>query len=163
MANEELADITSNEQQLVVFELAGESYGVDIGAVNAIIRMQKITESPGTPEFAAGVTDLLGSIIPVIDLRKRLGLTASEVTRASRIVIVEASGQMIGIVVDAVTETMRLSCESVELPSPIVTSVDSAYVRGVGKLENRLIILLDLAKILSGKTMDTLYPVDKAA
>lgn len=161
MANEEQAAILAEEEQLVVFELAGESYGVDIGTVNTIIRMQEITEIPRSPEFVEGVINLRGSIIPVIDLKKRFRLPAGEETKASRIVVVEASGQMIGMVVDAVAETLRLPYDAIEPPSPIVTSVDSEYVRGVGKLENRLLILLDLDKVLSSRELDTLRKVDK--
>ncbi|MHB1190506.1 MAG: chemotaxis protein CheW [Armatimonadota bacterium] len=151
----------ADEEQLVVFELASESYGVDIGAVNTIIRMQEITEIPRSPEFVEGVINLRGSIIPVIDLRRRFGLSAGEETKASRIVVVEAGGQMIGMVVDAVTETLRLSQDAIEPPSPVVTTTDSEYVRGVGKLENRLVILLDLNKVLSDKETEALKNMEK--
>ncbi len=152
------------EEQLVVFELAGESYGVDIGAVNTIIRMQAITRVPRTPDYVEGIINLRGSIIPVIDLRKRFVLSAEDQTIASRIVVVEALGQMIGVVVDAVTETLSISSDAIEPPSPIVTSVDSTYVRGIGKLDNRLIILLDLDKVLSGNEADELRELsDKLA
>lgn len=139
-----------------MFELASESYGVDIAAVSTIIRMQEITEIPRSPSFVEGVINLRGSIIPVIDLRKRFGLPVGEATKASRIVVVEAAGQMIGMIVDAVVETLRLSRDAVEPPSPIVTSVDSEYIRGVGKLEDRLVILLDLDKVLTSRESETL-------
>ncbi|MHB0913423.1 MAG: chemotaxis protein CheW [Armatimonadota bacterium] len=161
MANEERASIVAAEEQLVVFELASESYGVDIGAVNTIIRMQEITEIPRSPEFVEGVINLRGSIIPVIDLRRRFGLSAGEETKASRIVVVEAGGQMIGMVVDAVTETLRLSQDAIEPPPPVATTMDSEYVRGVGKLENRLVILLDLNKVLSDKETEALKNMEK--
>ena len=96
-------------EQLVVMEIASESYGVDIGAVNTIIRMQEVTAIPRTPDFVEGVINLRGSIIPVIDLRKRFGLKVGETTKASRIVVVEAAGQVIGMIVDAVGETLRLA------------------------------------------------------
>ncbi len=153
MANEERSAITMDDEQLIVFELASECYGVEIAAVNTIIRMQEITEIPRSPEFVEGVINLRGSIIPVIDLRKRFALPAAEPTKASRIVVVESCGLLIGVVVDAVTETLRLPNEAIEPPSPIVTSVDSEYVRGVGKLEGRLVILLGLDKVLSSKEM----------
>jgi purine-binding chemotaxis protein CheW len=161
MSNEEHTTVMADEEQLVVFELAHESYGVDIGAVNTIIRMQEITEIPRSPDFVEGVINLRGSIIPVIDLRKRFSLPMTEQTKASRIVVVESCGQLIGMVVDAVTETLRLQQDAIEPPSPIVTSVDSEYVRGVGKLENRLVILLDLDKVLTSKEIDALRAVEK--
>lgn len=163
MANEEHVTILNDEEQLVVFELSNEFYGVDIAAVSTIIRMQEITEIPRAPEFVEGVINLRGSIIPVIDLKKRFGLPQGEQTKASRIVVVEATGQMIGMVVDAVTETLRLPHDAVEPPSPIVATIDSEYVRGVGKLENRLVILLDLDRVLTTRDMDTLQSMHKAA
>jgi purine-binding chemotaxis protein CheW len=163
MSNEPQRANVSEEEQLVVFELASESYGVDIGTVSTIIRMQSITAMPKSPKFVEGVINLRGNIIPVIDLRKRLGLAAGEATRASRIVVVDASGQMIGMIVDAVAETIRLSQDSIEPPSPIVTSIDSDYVRGVGKLESRLVILLDLDKVLTVKESEALRATNIAA
>lgn len=161
MSNE-VKDISADEfEQLVVFELANEHYGVDISAVNTIIRMQEITEVPKTPSFVEGVINLRGSIIPVIDLRKRFGLPAGSITKASRIVVVEASSQMIGMIVDAVAETLRLSCDSIEPPSPVVVSVDSEYLRGIGKQNDRLVILLDLDKVLSAKESESIAKIDK--
>jgi purine-binding chemotaxis protein CheW len=163
MAKESQSISLNDEQQLVVLELAGESYGVDIAAVNTIIRMQEITGIPRSPEFVEGVINLRGSIIPVIDLRKRFGLAVGEYTGASRIVVVEASGQTIGMIVDTVSETLKLPQDSVEPPSPIITSVDSEYIRGVGKLENRLIILLDIDKVLTNNEADKLRAVERMA
>ncbi|MCE5324243.1 chemotaxis protein CheW [bacterium] len=158
----ETHDVTTDQwEQLVVFDLAHEFYGVDIGAVNTIIRMQEITRIPRTPEFVEGVINLRGSIVPVIDLRKRFGLPVGDATKSSRIVVVEAADQMIGMVVDAVAETLRLSADMIEPPSPVVVNVDSAYVRGVGKQENRLVILIDLEKVLTEKDLDTLSKVEK--
>ncbi|MCL5105562.1 MAG: chemotaxis protein CheW [Armatimonadetes bacterium] len=162
--NTELEEVSVDQsEQLVVFELAGEQYGVDIGAVNTIIRMQEVTAIPRAPSFVEGVINLRGSIIPVIDLRKRFGLTLGEITKSSRIVVVEAGGQMIGMVVDAVAETLRLNSDAIEPPSPVVTSVDSDYLRGVGKHENRLVILLDLDKVLTSKEMESLNKIEKKA
>jgi len=162
MSNEQLQDVSVDQwEQLVVFELSNEHYGVDIGAVNTIIRMQEITEIPRTPDFVEGVINLRGSIIPVIDLRKRFGLPVGEITKASRIVVVEAGGQMIGMVVDAVAETLRLSADSIEPPSPVIASVDAEYLRGVGKQENRLVILLDLEKVLTAKELSSLAKMEK--
>lgn len=161
MSNESRNIATDQWEQLVVFDLAHEFYGVDIGAVNTIIRMQEITRIPRTPEFVEGVINLRGSIVPVIDLRKRFGLPVGDATKSSRIVVVEAGGQMIGMVVDAVAETLRLSADMIEPPSPVVVNVDSAYVRGVGKQENRLVILIDLEKVLTEKELDALSNVEK--
>lgn len=136
------------EEQLVVFTLANETYGVAISAVNEIIRMQDITEVPRTPEFVEGVINLRGRIVPVIDLRKRFGLEAAEATQASRIMVVELGGLIVGMIVDSVTEVLRLPTDCIEPTPAIASSVDSAYLRGVGKWNDRLIILLDIEKVL---------------
>lgn len=161
MTEDRMDSSTDQWEQLVVFRLANEFYGVDIGAVNTIIRMQEITEIPQTPVFVEGVINLRGSIIPVIDLRKRFALPVEEMSKASRIVVVESSGQMIGMIVDAVAETLRLPLSDIEPPSPVIASIDAEYLRGVGKQENRLVILLDLERVLTMREMESLAKMDK--
>ncbi len=154
-------EVTSGveEEQLVVFELAGESYGVDIGAVNTIIRMQRITHVPRAPVFVEGVINLRGSIVPVIDLRKRFGLGTFEESKASRIVVTETKSGLMGIIVDAVTETASLPTDAIEPPSSLVTTADSHYLRGVAKMDERLIILLNLESILTESESDELADI----
>jgi len=161
MTEERQDNATDQWEQLVVFRLANEYYGVDIGAVNTIIRMQEVTDIPQTPDFVEGVINLRGSIIPVIDLRKRFALPEEDVTKASRIVVVESGGQMIGMVVDAVAETLRLPADAIEPPSPVIAGIDTEYLRGVGKQDSRLVILLDLDKVLTAREMQTLSKIDK--
>jgi len=156
-------NVTDGFEQLVVFGLANEHYGVDIGSVNTIIRMQEITSVPRTPPFVEGVINLRGSIVPVLDLRKRFGLTQGAYTKASRIVVVEADGLLIGMIVDAVAETLRLSLDAIEPPSPVIVSIDSDYLRGVGKQDSRLVILLDMNKVLIAKEYEALVAMEKAA
>ena len=136
-------------EQIVVLDLGGEAYGVEIGRVEEIIRMQAITRVPNGPAFIEGVTNLRGRVIPVLDLRKRFGLPASDATRRSRIVVGELGEHTVGLVVDGVSEVLQLSSEAVEPPSTLVTSADSGFLRGVAKLDERLILLLDLSRILS--------------
>lgn len=144
-----MAGVVENEEQLVVCQLAEETYGINIANVREIITMQKITRVPKTPEFIEGIINLRGRILPVIDLRKRFGLVVSEYTRATRIIEVETGGKSVGIIVDGVSEVLRISRDWVEPPSPFIVSLDSEYIRGVAKVEDRLIILLDLDKVLS--------------
>ncbi len=151
------------EHQLVVFDLAGEHYGVDIAVVEGIIKMQAITAVPHAPSFVEGVTNLRGKVLPVIDLRKRFGLPDTGTTRDSRIVVVEMNGTTVGMVVDGVSEVLRISAEAVEPPSPIVTTVDSAFIRGIAKVGERLVILLDLSKVLTGEETTELEAVPTAA
>ena len=142
-------------EQLVIFQLANEYYGVDIGAVSTIIRMQELTAVPQTPRYVEGVINLRGSIIPVIDLRKRFNLAEKEMTKSSRIVVVEANDILIGMIVDAVAETIRLSADLIEPPSCIISSVDSEHLRGIAKQGDRLVILLDIDIVMNGKDYET--------
>jgi len=137
------------ENQFVVFNLSNEHYGVSIAAVESIIKLQPITAVPCAPVFVEGVTNLRGKVLPVTDLRKRFGLPLAEPTKDTRIIVVEMNGNIVGMVVDAVSEVLRVPAEAVEPPSPIVTTVDSAFIMGIAKVGERLIILLDLEKVLS--------------
>lgn len=154
----------AGEEQLVVFTLADETYGIDISTVNEIIRMQAITEVPRTPDFVEGVINLRGRIVPVIDLRKRFSLAVSEETQASRIMVVELEGLTVGMIVDSVSEVLRLPASSIEPTPTMVSGVDAAYLRGVGKWDDRLIILLDIKKVLyKGEQEQVALSMEEAA
>jgi purine-binding chemotaxis protein CheW len=147
------------ENQVVVFELAGEHYGVDIATVEGIIKMQKITKMPHTLSFVEGVTNLRGAVLPVIDMRKRFGLAERTVSKDTRIIVVEMEGMTVGMIVDAVSEVLRIPVEDVDPPSPMVTTVDSTFINGIAKVEERLIILLDLAKVLTTQEQTMLQQI----
>ena len=145
------------EYQLVLFDLANEHYGVDIATVEGIIKLQSITAVPRAPAFVEGVTNLRGEVLPVIDLRKRFGLGADEKRgKDTRIIVVVMGGKKVGMVVDAVSEVLRVSDTAIEPPSPIVTTVDSVFIRGIAKIGDRLVILLDLGQILTHEEKGTL-------
>jgi purine-binding chemotaxis protein CheW len=142
------------EQQMVVFELSGEQFAVDISAVESIIKMQAITTMPKTPSFVEGITNLRGMILPVIDLKKRLGLESKLDENGSskdqrRIVVVSVGKHMVGMIVDAVQEVLKVNPEEVSAPPPMVTSINSAFVTGIIKVGGRLIIRLELDQVLS--------------
>ena len=139
----------SDERQLVVFQAGAELYGVDISRVHEIIRFQTVTRVPRAPAFVEGVINLRGKVIPVVDLRRRFGLAIAEHTRASRIVVVEIGDQVVGIVVDAVSEVLHINAAIVEPPSPVVAGLDTEYLQGIAKLPDRLIVLLDLDRVLA--------------
>jgi purine-binding chemotaxis protein CheW len=143
------AAVGGDERQLVVFQLGGEFYGVEISRVHEIIRLQAITRVPRAPAFVEGVINLRGKVIPVVDLRRRFGLPVGEHTRASRIVVVEIGDQVVGVVVDSVSEVLRVNTATVEPPSPVVAGIDSEYLNGIAKLPERLVILLDLDRVLA--------------
>ena len=118
---------------------------------------------PRTPEFVEGVINLRGKVIPVVDLRKRFGLPAEEESKENRIVVVDIGAQDIGVIVDAVTEVLRIATESVEPPASVITTADSEYLLGIAKLDSRLIILLDLEQVLTEAEHNSLLEMDLAA
>ncbi|MEO7040166.1 MAG: chemotaxis protein CheW [Candidatus Elarobacter sp.] len=139
----------SETVQVVSFKLGSEEYGVDIAQVQEINRMVAITHVPRAPQFMEGVINLRGQLIPIIDLRTRFGMPRVEHTKSTRIVVTEIGTKRIGMVVDSVSEVLRLALDQIEPAPEMITGVDTEYIRGVGKIEDRLIILLDLARIIS--------------
>lgn len=139
----------SNERQLVVFRLADEDYGLNIETVREIIRLQAVTYVPDSPDFVEGLINLRGSVTPVVELRKRFGVELTEATSQTRIVVVDIGGENIGIIVDEVSEVLRISEDAIEPTSAVITTEDSYYIDGIAKLGDRLLILLDLERVLS--------------
>ncbi|SEO80761.1 chemotaxis protein CheW [Propionispora vibrioides] len=142
------ATYSSNEVQLVAFKLGREEYGIDILQVQEIKRMTDITRVPHTPEYIKGVINLRGSVLPVIDLKTRLDLLEQDYTDDTRIIIVKVDEIAVGMIVDAVSEVMAIDQEQIEVSQEAVGGVSTNYISGVGKLENRLMILLNLEAII---------------
>ena len=146
--------------QLVIFQLGGEEFGVEIMQVQEIIRMPDITRIPQSPEYMEGVINLRGKIIVVINLDTRFDLHSKERDDNSRIVIVEVGDNVVGMVVDSVSEVLRLSTSNVEPAPEIISSkIRADYLKGVGKLDDRLLILLDLERVLSGDELSQVAAV----
>jgi len=139
----------TTEEQVVVFGLGDELYGLDISRVQGIIKMPAVTRVPRAAEFVEGVINLRGEIVPIIDLRKRFGLGDHENSVDTRIINVEMGDHLVGLIVDAVEEVLNIPSDVIEPPPDLVTTVDSAYLRSIAKLQDRLIILLDLDRVLS--------------
>lgn len=135
--------------QLVSFVIGTEEFGIDILLVQEINRMIDITSVPNSPDYVKGVINLRGKVIPVIELRKKLGLEKREFDKDTRIVVVDVLGKTIGFIVDSVNEVLRISKDTTEPPPEMVSGVNSKYITAVGKLEDKLLILLDLEKVLS--------------
>ncbi len=135
--------------QLVSFKIGSEEFGVDILKVQEINRMMQVTKVPNAPEFVDGVVNLRGRIIPVVDLRTRLQMSRKEHDKDTRIIVIELDGTVIGFIVDEVSEVLRIPRDITEPPPPMVAGIDADYITAVGKLEDRLLILLDLEKIFS--------------
>jgi purine-binding chemotaxis protein CheW len=134
--------------QLVTFNLANEEFGVDITRVQEINRMMDITKIPNAPEFIEGVVNLRGKIVPVVDLRKKLGFPEKEHDKSTRIMVVEVNGMVLGFIVDSVSEVLRIPESTIEPPPSLVSGVESDYLNGVGKLDDRLLLLINLEKVI---------------
>ena len=134
--------------QLVTFTLEKEEYAVDILSVQEINRITEITRVPNAPDFVEGVINLRGKVIPVVNLRKKFGLDTRETDESSRVIIMDIQGVTYGLVVDSVSEVLRIPANIVEPPPPMASSMSSMFIKGIAKLENRLIILIDIDKFL---------------
>ena len=135
---------------LVCFRIGKEMFGVDIFAVREIVKAQEITTVPGTTDYVLGIINLRGKIISVMDLAARLGLGTASVDRASRILVVDLDGFTVGFLVDAATEVLKLPDESIDpAPEEIKNTIRDDYLEGVGKLDDRLVIILNLRHLLS--------------
>ncbi|MDW8002867.1 MAG: chemotaxis protein CheW [Deltaproteobacteria bacterium] len=141
MANEKIL-------QLVTFKIGNEEFGVDILKVQEINKMMNITKIPNAPDYVEGVINLRGKIVPVVDLRKRLNFPQKPYDKNTRIIVVELDGMILGFIVDSVSEVLRIPESTVEPPPSMVSGIESEYVEGIGRLGDRLLILLELRKVL---------------
>lgn len=140
------------EIQVVIFRLGREEFGVRIEQVKEIIEMTHITRMPKAPSFIEGVINLRGQVIAVIDLAKQFDLPASERGEETRIVVVDVDDKMVGMIVGSVPEVLRISAKDIDpTPSLIESRIDTRYIDGIGKLEGRLFVLLNLGKVLSAE------------
>lgn len=135
--------------QLVTFSIAEEEFGVEILRVQEIIRLMPITRVPNAPPSVEGVINLRGKVIPVIDLRRRFGMEAAEADEHTRIVVMDLHDRVVGFVVDAVREVLRIESSAIEPPPQVVSGIGSEYLKGMGRIGDRLLILLDLDRLLS--------------
>jgi purine-binding chemotaxis protein CheW len=153
-------DSSDSLLQLVVFQLGGEEFGVEIMKVQEIIRMPEITHIPQSPDFVEGVINLRGKIIVVVNLDKRFNFQSKEIDDHSRIVVIEIGNSVVGMIVDSVNEVLRIPTSSVDpAPELITSNVSKDYIKGVGKLDGRLLILLDLARVLTLEELDEISDI----
>lgn len=143
------------EKQYVVFNLDKEEFGIDIMNVKEIIPYQESIQIPNSPDFIEGVINYRGNVIPIINLRKRFKLEADDVTKDTRIIVISLEEKEIGFIVDEASQTLRLNEEQIDPTPDVISDIDRRYIIGVGKVdESRLVILLDLERILSNKEID---------
>jgi purine-binding chemotaxis protein CheW len=134
--------------QIVGFRIGDETYGVRISAVREIVRVPAITAVPNAPDYIEGVINLRGKIIPVMDLRKRFGIKNVEPNKKNRILVVELENKVLGLIVNSASEVLKIPPSDIEMPDTMFQEGEVSYVTGVGKLNGRLVILLDIGKLL---------------
>jgi len=152
----------SNDLHIVGFRVGTETFGVPITCVHEIVRVPDITSVPDSPEFVEGVINLRGKIVSVVDLRKRFGETQIDPHKKNRVIVVESDGKLVGLIVDAASEVLRIPNADIEPPPAVLQSSESSYVTGVGKYHNRLIILVDLKRVLQRGELRKLNEVGEA-
>ncbi|HPO50024.1 MAG TPA: chemotaxis protein CheW [Spirochaetota bacterium] len=142
------ATVGGNERQLILFNLGKGNYGIPIENVFEIKKMEEITVVPKAPKFIEGVINLRGNVIPVVDLRKRFGMEKIEYAKKTKIIIVEIGKRQFGLIVDSVAEVVTLSNDQIEQSLPTVSGLKAEFINGIGKLNEKLIIILEISRIL---------------
>ncbi|HEY9246220.1 MAG TPA: chemotaxis protein CheW [Candidatus Methanoperedens sp.] len=154
--------ISEEELQLVAFNVGSEEFGVKIMNVQEIIRMTNVTRIPQAPDYIRGIINLRGRIIVVLNLNKIMGMECREQDESTRIIVTNIGDNIMGFVVDSVSEVIRLSQKNVEPAPPVIAGrIGTEYVLGVGKLDNRLLILLDLDNVLGAKQLQCIKNLSK--
>lgn len=144
----------------VIFQLKDEEYGVDVQQVQSIERMIHITRVPKMPDFVKGVINLRGVVTPVIDLKERFSIETTEYTNSTRVIIVQVEDKEVGLIVDSANDVIDIPTEKVEQPPEVVGRIESDYIRGVAKLEERLLILLNLNKVLNAEELTAIANIE---
>ncbi len=156
---------TKNENimQLVSFNIAEEEFGINIMVVKEIIRMIDITRVPNTHNYVHGVINLRGKVVPIIDLRKRLGMPSKDISSETRIIVIELDSNMIGFIVDQVNEVININALITEESPKLSTNINSDFIKSIAKLKDRLLILLDLEKIIIEDSAKSIVPQAQTA
>ena len=148
-------ETAEHETQVVTFQLGKEEYAIDILQVQEIVMMTKITRMPKAPHFIEGIVNLRGQMIPIIDMRKRFSLAEAEHDADTRIIIVDI-GEIVGMVVDGVRDVIRLPDSAISPPPPMIQGISAEYLKGIGQFNERLLIMLDLEKVLTAEEQEIL-------
>ncbi|NBJ68382.1 MULTISPECIES: chemotaxis protein CheW [Clostridia] len=150
----------SGNRKVIVFQLGEEEYAVSVQQVGSIERLIPITRVPQTADFVKGVINLRGVVTPVIDLRLRFGMEETDYNDSSRIIIVFVDNMEVGLVVDAANDVIDIPESKIEPAPEVIGTVDTKYIEGVAKLEDRLLILLNMQKVLTEEEMEELKSVE---
>ncbi|MEN2766427.1 chemotaxis protein CheW [Ornithinibacillus xuwenensis] len=151
-----MANEIATEKKVIVFQLKNEEFAVSVQQVVTIERVQTITRVPNTSNFVKGVINLRGVVTPIIDLRTRLGIEESEYNESTRIVIVYLDDMEVGLIVDAANDVIDIPSDVIEPAPEVIGAVNADYIEGVAKLDSRLLILLDLKKVLTNEELNEL-------
>ncbi|GEL06678.1 chemotaxis protein CheW [Salisediminibacterium halotolerans] len=146
--------------KVIVFLLKDEEYGVEVEQVRSIERLEHVTRVPSTPDFVEGVINLRGVVTPIIDLRKRFGIEEAPHSESTRVIIVTVNQMDVGLVVDSANDVIDIARDAVEPPPEVVGGLEAEYIRGVAKLEKRLLILLNLEKVLNPNELQELQEIE---
>jgi len=144
----------SRELHIVGFQVGRETYGVPITSLHEIVRVPEITAVPDAPDYLEGVINLRGKIVSVMDLRKRFGDKQATIKKSNRILVVEHSGRLAGLIVDSASEVLKIPSDAVEAPPAVFQDGGLNCVTGLGKVAGRLIVLLDMSKLLAPASLE---------
>ncbi len=149
--------------QVINFQVGGDEYAVDIRSVREVTGLHEITQLPNAPPFVKGIINLRGEVIPVIDLREKFGIAQARYDDLTNIIFIELEGKVIGVVVDRVSHVIRLSSADISPPPPLIGGLSGRFVTGVAKLERGLVVILNMAKILTAEEIIELERLEQAA
>ena len=152
--NENKVDV-ENSINLVTFKLGNNEYAIDIMQAKEIIKMEKITLIPNAPDYVEGVINLRGNIIPIVDLKKRFNLEENDGEKNTGIIIVKIDDVDMGIIIDAISKVVSIATSNIQPPPPMLSGIGQKYIKGVAKLEDKLLVVLDLEKLIVGDDDDT--------
>ncbi len=151
---------TGELRQFISFSVGDEEYGLELLRVKEVIRIREITWLPKAPTFVKGIINLRGDVIPIIDLRDKFGLAPKEHTAMTRVIVVEVEGRLMGMVVDSASQVVRIPADQIDPPPPVLGSISQEFITGVGKLEDKLVILLNTDAILTVDEKKALSTLD---
>jgi len=152
MSDELNQDVNLQEEfQIILFQLGASLYGIPIEKVSEIIKIEEIAMLPKAPRFIEGVLNLRGNVVPIIDLRKRFGMEQVERTKKNKIIVLLIGKRLFGIIVDSVHEVLALSKDDIEPSLPTASGLKAEFIDSIGKYNNKLIIIIDITKIIQSK------------
>lgn len=156
-------EVMTQDVKVIIFQLKDEEYGVEVEQVRSIERVLHITRVPSTPDFVEGVINLRGVVTPIIDLRKRFDIEGIDHSESTRVIIVTVGDMDVGLVVDSANDVIDISRDAIEPPPEVVGGLEAEYIRGVAKLEKRLLILLNLDKVLRPDELEDIQEMERDA